>query len=181
MRAKVSRRLVIDASVARAAGGEDAVHPLPKQCRDFLKTTLTVCHRVVLTPSVSSEWKKHESGFARQWRAAMVARKKLLPLDVSEDAGLRDAIDGAAETERDRRAMLKDAHLIEAAQVTDHTVVSLDEQVRALFSATSARVSSLKRIVWANPGSEADACSKWLEDGAPPHPHRRLGARRALK
>jgi hypothetical protein len=181
MRAKVSRRLVIDASVARAAGGEDAVYPLPKLCRDFLKTTLTVCHRVVLTPSVSSEWKKHESGFARQWRAAMVARKKLLLIDVPEDAGLRDALDGAVESERDRRAMLKDAHLVEAARVTDHTVVSLDEQVRALFGAASARVSPLKTVVWANPGREAEECSRWLEDGAPPHPHRRLGARGEAK
>ncbi|WP_437658347.1 hypothetical protein [Sorangium sp. So ce1182] len=111
----------------------------------------------------------------------MVARKKLLLVDVPEDAGLRDAIDSAAETERDRRAMLKDAHLVEAAQMTDHTVVSLDEHVRALFGAASARVSLLKTVVWANPGREPEGCSRWLEDGAPPQPHRRLGARREAK
>jgi hypothetical protein len=181
MRAKVSRRLVIDASVARAAGGADAAYPLPKQCRDFLKTMLVVCHRVVLTRAVSAEWKKHESVFAREWRAAMVARKKLLLLDVPEDADLRDAIDSAAETERGRRSMLKDAHLVEAAQVTDRTVVSLDDAVRGLFGAASRRVSSLKTVVWANPSREAEACSTWLEDGAPPHAHRRLGAWRPAK
>ncbi|MGK3985436.1 hypothetical protein WME99_20490 [Sorangium sp. So ce136] len=181
MRAKVSRRLVIDASVARAAGGEDAVHPLPKQCRDFLKTTLSVGHHVVLTPAVSSEWKKHESGFAMQWRTTMVARKQSLYVNVPEDVELRDAIDGASATERDRRAMLKDAHLIEAAQATDHTVVSLDEQVRALFSAASTRVRALKRVVWANPGREEEGCPRWLERGATPHLHRRLGARRTVK
>jgi hypothetical protein len=34
---KVSKRLVIDASVARAAGGEDATYPISVYCRDFLK------------------------------------------------------------------------------------------------------------------------------------------------
>ncbi|MGK4002051.1 hypothetical protein WMF31_05465 [Sorangium sp. So ce1036] len=116
-----------------------------------------------------------------QWRTAMVARKKSLYLDVAEDVALRDAIEGASATERDRRAMLKDVHLIEAAQATDHIVVSLDERVRALFSETSARVSAMKSVVWANPGREAEACSRWLEDGAPAHAHRRLGARRAAK
>ncbi|AUX47022.1 hypothetical protein SOCE26_085330 [Sorangium cellulosum] len=181
MRAKVSRRLVIDASVARAAGGEGAAAPLPKQCRDFLKTMLAVRHHVVLTPAVSAEWKKHASGFAMQWRTAMVARKLSLYIDVPEDVELRDALDSTSETERDRRAMLKDAHLVEAAQATDRTVVSLDERVRALFAAASERVRALKSVVWANPGREAEACPKWLEDGAPPHPHRRLGARRAVK
>lgn len=176
MRAKVSRRLVIDASVARAAGGADAAFPLPRQCRDFLRTMLVACHRVVLTRAVSAEWKKHESVFAREWRAAMVARKKVLLLDVPEDADLRDAIEGAAETERGRRAMLKDAHLIEAARVTDRTVVSLDDAVRGLFGAASSRVSPLRAVVWTNPGREAEACSTWLEDGAPPHAHRKLGA-----
>jgi hypothetical protein len=176
MRAKVSRRLVIDASVARSAGGEDAAYPLSKQCRDFLKKTLAVCHRVVLTPPVRAEWKKHESRFAREWRTAMMARKKLVLLDAPEDAALRDAIEAAAQTDRGRRAMLKDAHLVEAACATDRTVVSLDETVRALFGAASKRVRVLRTVVWANPGHPADACSTWLEEGAPPDEHRRLGA-----
>jgi hypothetical protein len=75
--AKVSRRLVIDASVARSSGGEDALYPLPKQCRDFLKATLSCGHRVVLSPPVNAEWKKHESGFAR--RVFGVAREWSAP------------------------------------------------------------------------------------------------------
>jgi len=176
MPAKVSRRLVIDASVARAAGGEEAVFPLSKQCRDFLKKTLAVGHRAVLPPPVNAEWKKHESSFARQWRTAMVARKKLVLDDVAEDTILREAIDDAAETERTRLAMLKDVHLVEAAHATDRTVVSLDDTVRGLFGAASRRVRVLRIVVWANPRHEDEGCSAWLEDGAPPDKHRQLGA-----
>ena len=170
--------MVIDASVARAAGGEDAAHPLPKQCRDFLKTTLSVCHRVVLTPPVSVEWKKHESLFARQWRTAMVARKKLLFVNPPEDAALRDAIEEAAESDRGRRAMLKDTHLIEAARATDRTVVSLDETVRDLFAAASRQARVLEAIVWVNPSRVEEGCTAWLEAGAPPEKRRQLGTRK---
>lgn len=176
MSAKVSRRIVIDASVARAAGGEDAVHPLPKQCRDFLKTTLAVGHRAVLTPPVSAEWKKHESMFARQWRFTMMARKRLLLVNPPEDTALREAIEEAAETERGRRAMLKDTHLVEAARETDRTVVSLDDAVRGLFAAASGRVRELRSIVWANPRHEDEGCTVWLAAGAPAERRRQLGS-----
>jgi hypothetical protein len=171
---RAARRLVIDASVARAAGGEDAVHPLPKRCRDFLKTTLATGHLAVLTPPVSTEWKKHESAFARQWRFAMMARKRLLLVDPPEDGALRDALEDAAETERGRRAMLKDAHLVEAVRDTDRTVASLDDVVRGLFAAASGRIRVLRTIVWANPRHEAEGCTAWLEAGAPPEEHRQL-------
>jgi predicted nucleic acid-binding protein len=176
MAAKVSRRLVIDASVARSSGGEDAVHPLSKHCRDFLKGTLTCGHRVVLSPPVNAEWKKHESVFARTWRSQMVARRRVSMDDIPEDAQLREAIEGAADREQDRLAMIKDAHLVEAAQATDHTVVSLDDTVRRLFGAASTRVRSLRTVVWANPRHPSEGCSNWLTDGAPPDKHRRLRA-----
>lgn len=177
MVAKASRRLVIDASVVRSAGPETATVPQSKRCRDFLKTTLSAGHRAVVTPAIQAEWDKHQSGFARQWRTTMVARKRLLFLDVPEDAVMRGQLEAAATKERDRRAMLKDALLVEAAQATDRTVASLDGAVRGLFLAASSKVRGLKTIVWVDPGDDdRDACD-WLEDGAPPEKKRLLGAR----
>lgn len=46
---KISKRLVIDASVARSAGKKDATDPRSVRCRDFLKTVLEISHRVVMT------------------------------------------------------------------------------------------------------------------------------------
>lgn len=181
MRSRSSKRLVVDASVARAAGGETAVFPLSKRCRDLLKTMLAVCHRAVLTRPVREEWKKHESTFARQWRTAMMARKKLVLDDAPEDREIREAIEDAARTDKGRRAMLKDAHLIEAARATDGTVLSLDDVVRALFAAASSEVRPLRTIVWANPAHEEEGCLAWLEDGAPGDEHRQLGSHRSSK
>ncbi|MEO7327060.1 MAG: hypothetical protein ABI193_00675 [Minicystis sp.] len=173
-----SRQLVIDASVARSAGGEDATFPLSKQCRDFLQTTLVVCRRAVFTTLVYEEWKRHQSRFARKWRLAMVARKKISLIEVPEDTALRAQIDHVASDERARLAMSKDAHLIEAACATDFTVVSLDETVRRLFAKAAPGVRPLQPIIWANPDREVEGCSTWLRSGAPPDEHRRLDARR---
>ena len=53
---KKKRLLVIDASVARAAGGAEATAQVSRECRDFLSTVLTVCHQIVMTPEISEEW-----------------------------------------------------------------------------------------------------------------------------
>jgi hypothetical protein len=55
MPVKRSKRLVIDASVARSAGGETAVFPTSKHCRDFLRATLETGHCVVMTPVIRSD------------------------------------------------------------------------------------------------------------------------------
>ncbi|WP_437743053.1 hypothetical protein WMF39_47370 [Sorangium sp. So ce1504] len=177
MRAKTSRRLVIDASVARAAGGAGATYPLSKQCRDALKTVLDVCHRAVMPSAIREEWNKHQSVFATQWRVAMVARKKLLLEDVPADPSLRREIETAPATEPGREAMLKDVHLVEAAQAADRTILSLDDTARGLFAGASRRVRALRTIVWVNPGAEGDRALAWLEAGAPPEAGYRLPAR----
>ncbi|MGA9382780.1 MAG: hypothetical protein WBV73_28800 [Phormidium sp.] len=69
---KVSKLLVIDASVARAAGGESAKSPTSKYCRDFLLAVLDISHRVVMTPDIRKEWDKHQSSFARTWLRTIV-------------------------------------------------------------------------------------------------------------
>lgn len=178
MRAKVSQRLVIDACVLRAAGGEGATFPLSKHCRDALMATLEVCHRAVESEALREERKKHESSFARQWRTAMVARKKLLLLEVPADEALRGEVEAAAATDRDREAMLKDMHLVEAARATDGIVLSSDETARGLFAQASQRARGLKAIVWVNPGQEGERTRAWLEAGAPAEKGYRLGGPR---
>ena len=176
--ANVSQRLVIDASVARSAGPETATFPRSKRCRDLLKTTLAVCHRVVITPAIRDEWNRHQSRFAKEWRTAMVARKKLLFINVPEDLDLRGRIEAVAGKDRDQEAMLKDVHLVEAAHATDRTVISLDDTVRDLFAEVSRKIRDLRTIVWVNPDEYEDGAASWLEGGALPVPQHQLDARR---
>jgi hypothetical protein len=163
---KVSKRLVIDASVARSAGGEDATYPESVYCRDFLQAVLDICHRVAMTPDIKKEWDKHQSKFAKSWRLAMVAKKKLVFIEVPIDEQLRQKIEDSAESDRQRYEMVKDLLLLEAAIATDKTIISLDNKVRKLFKRAASEAVELESIVWVNPGIPEEKVISWLENGA---------------
>jgi ABC-type iron transport system FetAB ATPase subunit len=86
---------------------------------------------------------------------------------------LRSKIERAAGDEQDCAAMLKDSHLIEAALVTDRTVISLDETARELFTLMAQSVGEIKNVVWVNPDKDEQPIN-WLEEGAKPEKNRRL-------
>lgn len=139
-----SKRLVIDASVARAAGGEEATFPRSKYCRDFLKATLDICHRAVMTPEISEEWKPHRSNFARKWLVEMYGRRKVQYIKAVVDRDLRGRIEhvAACKTDKERDARRKDFLLIEAAVATDRTVISLDDIARTLFARAAHTIAN---------------------------------------
>jgi hypothetical protein len=167
MTSKTLKRLVIDASVAQAAGGQTAAHPTSKQCRDFLTAVLEICHRVVMTPEISEEWRQHQSSFARGWRVSMEARKKVTrPDPVPSYHQLYARAESTVLSFKDREAMYKDFCLLEAALHTDRIVVSLDDTVRHLFAGASRAVAELRQIAWVNPDKEAESVLTWLEEGA---------------
>lgn len=177
----VSKRLVIDASVARSAGGEDATYPTSVHCRDFLIAVLDICHKVVMTPDIREEWNKHESDFARTWRRQMVAKRKFEFLDIPVNDELWDKIDQMAGSNKHRAEMFKDLRLIEAAIATDKTVISLDDKTaRKFFSGAAVHLDELKDLVWVNPDKiEEEKPIEWLEKGAKAESDRLLGTLRA--
>ncbi|RDE51673.1 MAG: hypothetical protein DVS81_04635 [Candidatus Accumulibacter meliphilus] len=148
-------RLVIDASIARASGGIEAVHPTATAVRDFLQKVLIMCHRAVMTPAIRLEWEKHESAFARKWRRSMVARKKVIVIATQEMSEVRAAIKDGPASQNDKSAMIKDLLLVEAAIATDERVIALDDKVQTLFIVESKRIAALRRIVWINPVSNS--------------------------
>lgn len=160
-----SNRLVIDASVARASGGIEAVHPTARVVRDFLREVLIICHRAVMTPAIRVEWDRHESVFARKWRRSMVARKKLVILDLQESSDLRAAINDGPASENDKSTMIKDLLLVEAAIATDERIVALDDKVQALFSVESKRIPGLRDIIWINPVTNPAGAMALLSGG----------------
>ena len=147
-----SRRLVIDASVASASG--ETLHS--RQCRDFLRAVLKICHRIVLTPPLTAEWNKHQSQFARIWRAEMLSRGKVVNVPEVIDERVRSQVPK-------RKAVQKDLHLIEAAMATDSVVVSLDDRAHADF-----RVEATANITWVNALAVGGHAVYWLKKGAKP-------------
>jgi len=169
------RRLIIDASIARASSGEHAVYPTSMRCRDCLMEISDHRHRMVMTPELRAEWDRHQSNFALQWRASMQRRGRVIPVDAALDDKLRDRIEAIAETEQQREAIAKDLHLVAAARLPDRTILSLDEAMRHLLRRASRQVRELRPIVWANPDREEEAVPAWIRTGARSAPQRRLG------
>jgi hypothetical protein len=177
-RAASTQRLVIDASVARAAGGQHATHPASKRCRDFLQTVLDVCHKAVVTPEIGAEWRRHRSRFFQLWRVSMEARKKVWRAVCSEQLADVERVCGALATPGQQEVARKDLHLIKAALGADRIVVSLDDAAREVFSLAAQSCPELRTIYWVNPAHEDDA-GGWLQTEADPNALRLLGSRRA--
>ena len=176
MRGRDSKRLVIDADVARASGSETATHPRAEHCRDFLSAILSLSHRIVMTEKINNEWKNHQSRFARRWRVSMDARKKIDRINLPEDEALQNKVTNTADDADEIEAMEKDFHLLQAALITDQTVVSLDETVRGLFKRAAQQVSEIRDIIWVNPDRTEEQPILWLQNGAQPELHRQLSA-----
>ena len=177
MRSRDLKRLVVNASVARAAGGEEATASVSINCTEFFEAFRDECpHHILMTPELSEEWDAHQSNFAARWLKSMIARKRFDYITPPEDTALSDKIGTTAARERDLEAMQKDFHLLQAALATDQTVISLDETVRRLFKQASQQVSEIRDIVWVNPDRTEEQPILWLQNGAPPEPHRQLSA-----
>lgn len=183
-----SKQLVVDASIARAAGGplnpSQETPSLPEnpgpgqrtssRCRKVLRAILTICHRLVWTKDVRNEWDTHASRFSKRWRLQMVRKGKVVEFDDIRRDGLAAKIDAVANDEANRFEMQKDRLLLEAALAADNTVLSLNEKDRRRFAAVCDNVQEIQNIVWSNPNRPADACLDWLNQGARPDAPLRL-------
>ena len=107
----------------------------------------------------------------------MIATKNVIFLrtDAIIQTELRDKIDAIIPTVGVRREMLKDVHLLEAALATDQTVTSLNEIDREHFQSACDSIDEIRHIVWVNPDKDEEGCLAWVEAGAPPDDHRKLG------
>ena len=175
MRSK-KKLLVIDADVARAAGGEKATAIVSVNCTHFLQTFQNdTTHHIVMTTKLSKEWEKHQSNYTTAWLANMIATKRFHVIKLSDNQLLYNKIFVLSNPESEINEMLKDIHLLEIALITDKTIISLDETVRKLFAKASNQVGEIKSIIWVNPVKiESEQAIDWLKAGAPFESHRQL-------
>jgi hypothetical protein len=181
-KARLSKLLVVDASVMRAAGGEAATDPAPAHARDALKAILAICHRVCLSSDLSEEWKRHQSGFARLWLTQMYARRKIVRCEPPSCEHLVEDIRSFhLTTESDIAAVEKDIHLIAAALTTPHrTILSWDNRVAAVIRKVCADTQTvtsrtIAAMLWINPIADRDSLRAWLSETGPAQPHWPLG------
>jgi len=158
MKAKYSRLIVVDASVACAAG--ETQHPVSSSCREALQEILRICHRLIMTPAIRKEWEKHQSGFTVKWRRAMVARKKVERLDPASLP--RQSADDLGISSGEHAALGKDILLIEGACAGDGIVVTKDDVIKGIWAKCSTRIKVPKPIRWINPVREGTDCLRNL-------------------
>ena len=177
MQSSNSKWLVVDASVAGAAGGEGATDPVSISCTEFLETLWDErLYCVAMNPKLHEEWDEHQSGYAAEWLASMITTGRSCDVESSENQALCAKIEKTALYENQHEGIRKDFHLLEAALATDQTVVSRDRDIRDHFArATQCGVSEIQDIVWVNPErTEEEEPIVWLQNGAPPEDHRKL-------
>ena len=174
----ISKMLVVDTSVLRSAGRTD--NPESSRSRETLEDILRICHKVVRTPYMYSEWKKHRNHIDSHmaWLASMIARKKLIPMKDEEvrNDQLRLGIDKLGLPDKVRDAIDKDLPFLEAAFATDKTIISKDDKMKEILIDISIKIHILKKIAWVNPViEERESLSDWLLNGAKLDKNRCLG------
>jgi len=186
---KASRRLVVDASVARSATLSD--NPTSTACREFLQAILEVCHRIVLSPEIYREWERHalqsqtvaelrRTRFLANWMVAMSRRKggKILRVRVDRDDALRTKINRLGLPDASRQEISDDLHLIEGALVFDRIVISRDDSVRDLLRGVAGSCPEFAKVAWCNPVDVGEEGLEWLRAGARTVKAWQLGSRR---
>jgi hypothetical protein len=151
MKARTSRRLVIDASVLRAAG--ETEHPTSVACRNALRAVLDICHHAVMTPDIRREWDSHMSRFSRKWWRSMAAHGKPTDAVTAPPLSLEmiDAPDWAS------KAILKDAHLLTAAEVADRIILIHDDALQRALASFDAGARLAGTLQWIDPVKDGSA------------------------
>lgn len=170
---KMSRRLVVDASVISAASTKD--HPRSQNCRYFLDEMYRICHKVVLTPDIEEEWARHFSKYSLLWLGAMRRKRKAFKCLI-ERTWTEENMASAGLTDAEMAVVHKDKLLIEAALHADMAVVSLDEEARSLYKRIAVHAEELRSLVWVNPDLPEDEAVVWLQSGARLERQRRLSS-----
>ena len=173
---KMSRRIVVDASVARSAGLTE--NPISLYCRRFLEAIHDTKHQVVMTDDIRSEWKKHQSRYSLTWLSAMQSRGRVINVSTSADdeKDLADRLDASTlVTDAQKDAARKDMLLLLAALKTDKLVSSRDDVVRAIFAVLCAELAKIASVNWVNPVVESEMAVEWIKAGARADVERSLG------
>lgn len=162
-----SKRIVVDASVAKRCGStQNPAHENTRACRHALIEMLEICHRAVVSEDVLEEWRRHAGSFFLQWRVNMVSRNKIEHLVYAPNENLMEELLSAIDSERKRKEVRKDIHLISLALESDKCVLSVDESMRRLLVECARSVKSLRAISWVNPETEPGKAIRWLREGA---------------
>jgi hypothetical protein len=155
---KMSRKIVVDASVARAAGTRE--NPSSIACRLFLEGMRRVGQR---------EWIKHRSNFSALWLGSMQRHRRVVWVnpDSLKEAEFMVIVESASPLSISQvEAIKKDKLLVLAAYEVDRTIASCDDKMRKLLCVLAKESDPIGSLVWVNPVNPLEGVQAWLEAGA---------------
>jgi hypothetical protein len=151
------KKIVIDANVARSAGGKN-IHPsVPSEnCTLFLKKVIEKNKMYVLfDQNLLLEWKNHASAYAKKWLLELTARKRNEKIDEELLQNKKTELSKCLKTHgNELKHAKKDAHIIVLSLTSKHCpIISLEKKCFKDFKSVSERAGCkfLKDIVSFNP------------------------------
>jgi hypothetical protein len=172
---RTPKRIVVDASIARAASERAAAEAVA--CRNVLDTILAYPHWLAFTDAIQSEWRRHQSRYAETWFRMMVNARLVVRVNAVRDIrryGVLIAhLEKSGQTAK-ADALEKDYHLIDAARARDRLVLTGDDKLRKMLIELRERLGPVGKVILANPAEPAEEVDAWLRRGAPNESKRRL-------
>lgn len=160
----MSKDLVIDACVATSASSKET--PVSTMCREFLLEFLKTDYRIVLSVQLHKEWLAHPSRLMTQFLYKLKSRGRILHLEDYENTyNIRENLHNIRDKAR-IQAIEKDLHLIEAALLTDNTIISRDNKSRKHFCFIMNDFQIIGNIYWVDPTNVQEEPLLWLINGA---------------
>jgi hypothetical protein len=157
---------VIDASIAKEAGGQLEPHRRGAECRRFLAQVRSIGHRFATSRELQQEWSRHAADFAKAWYTAMVNRRKVHVFSSPGTPELEEIFLSLEIDDDVRRIIAKDLHLLNAALASENRVASLDDQARGHIVREFRASGVVANIIWVNPCCPEHRVIDWLENGA---------------
>ena len=160
------QRVVVDVSIAQAAGGLGALASESRTCTSILEALRDHGCFVVTCDEWLTEWHRHRSRYSYQWLSSMFARRKVRKVSLSAAQALHNCVVGKTSP-TSRATVMKDIYLICASFAADRRILSLDEEVRNLLKGVGSACPRLCDILWANPMNDAESVLGWIAAGLP--------------
>jgi hypothetical protein len=172
MTRKNRKMLVIDANIARSAGTTEV--PSSFYSRACLDAVLKAEYVAVFSHALEQEWNKHASLYSRQWRASMVARRRIESVEGREFAHLLDRACSCLARIAWQDALRKDFHLVQSALATGQILLSNETNLPSHLKASCEAVTEFRKLFFANPEIEQGDCITWIVAGAKKETKRRI-------
>ena len=160
-----NRQIVVDASVASAAGTSE--NPVSIDCRSFLMEFRDASCFGVMYAELKREWDDHSSGFAADWLASMIGAKRIVFIQREAKLELKTKLGSVCLTKNENNHWTKDFHLICACLQTGKSIASRDRKAEAVFRKLAASVQTLHKIEWFDPERDAAHTQRWLQGKNP--------------